>query len=109
MWNMQDLDTGWSGQDNYVYMGQTYSGTDLNYFGVGVGFAYNNIPPLIAGDITWAWHSAKHEGTSASSAENAMYTGYDMYYNAMLDAEGQNPNAQMAYSKVLPYDCPFNP
>lgn len=107
MWNMQNLDTGWAGPGLYNYNGQIFSGNDLNYFGVGVGFAYNGIPPSLANGMTSAWHGMKHEGTSPSSAQTAMNIGYNMYLQQQLNADAQANYYQNAYSKIN--NCPLAP
>ena len=90
VWNMQgtDYDTSFAadGDRQYTYkgskcprlIGHSISGQDLNYIGVGEGFAANGFNINAANFMTSMWYSVFH-GTPDTDALTAMNAGYDAY------------------------------
>jgi hypothetical protein len=89
--HMSDLDTSFQNKtDFYTYHGDKYpllegkvfSGPDLNYLGVGAGFAARGIPRIIAKVGAYYWKSYKYNGKPSAEALAAEEAGWKAYWKS---------------------------
>jgi RHS repeat-associated protein len=62
-------------------VGFTMTGRDMNYIGVGEGFANNGFSSSVANTITLIYYQYNHPGDDPSNAIQAMNAGYNSYSN----------------------------
>ena len=86
----------YGGYDYPELQGTTMSGHELNYMGVGAGFAASGLPIGLADLATQKYYNQRHGSDPSSNVYNAMHAGYNGYNQAELpcpDAFGTDENS----------------